>query len=244
MAPCSHSSDVWGTPACIGGLKAVEDDPAYTFRVGLLNYVKQYSLEVQTQNLYIGGLEGLSQGSVFLMGDGFSGLGLAMFRSGQDVQMADPVYNPNIDFSGVSEELQSSVAAYRQELAGRLHPVSALESGFADDSFDWVFSHMLINELGISQAGDKRAIVESIRTLKPGGIAVHAFRVSSVSRSDKHELVKNMRLYDYLMTLSFDGGIRGLSIMASDVYQSNSSLIPLEKPINNTVVTVMFIKPE
>lgn len=111
----------------------------------------------------------MSDKRVAVLGDGFSGLGLELLRSGVDVQLYDPLYSANIDFSALNNLGRAQVEAYKQNLPERMHANSATKTDLEANTVDMVLSHLLINNLTLEKTIN--VFIETLRILHHQGEA-------------------------------------------------------------------------
>lgn len=178
---------------CVGALNI----PALSFEIYLDQYVFAngvavtgeflYPLPLILKNLSITRevLQLYKHGNVLTLGEGFSGLLPLLFYHEVQAQALDLWYHAkNIPSNASGLEMQR----YIREYGDHLIQGDATQMPLPSESFEFVVSHMLLNNM--PAATQFRVINEVVRILKPGGEA----RLFPVDPDDKNLLLSLLSL--------------------------------------------------
>lgn len=139
---------------------------------------RSYPLPYISNNLGLSEIGFETRNRILLVGEGFSPLLSHLLNQGAQVRALDLWYDYG-EFP--SNPMGLRMQRFARQYAPYLDAGSALQMPYPMGRFDWVFSHMLLNNLGY----EERLVVlrEILRVLAPGGQARLAFFGGSTTRS-------------------------------------------------------------
>ncbi|MCB0389926.1 MAG: methyltransferase domain-containing protein [Bdellovibrionales bacterium] len=200
-----------------------------------------YKLEFILENLGIDKAtsEDLFTGKkVYLIAEGYSPLLPFLLFNGADVIAADIWYHLAIPESLNQQAMQKFVESYRH----RLQLASALHIPQMDNSQDFVFSHMLLNnflnkDMKVRHEYISRVLEEAIRILKPGGKAIFA------SLADEEELRPSyLHVLRHFPGIQIKSSTRNVTVTPEEIHEEGNLGVPEaaqqahELPINTLVI--------
>ena len=123
---------------------------------------------------------------VLLIGEGYGVLLPALLEIGARAKAVDPIYaleeideaHWNLNSIQDRPNVLQNIARFRNFLATHdeyAFPGHSAALPFADGTFDYVISHMVLSNLTQSSPYETKTLLESVRVLRPKGTAFHVF---------------------------------------------------------------------